>query len=197
MSLPIQTPRQGVFGDSVAVLASVLRDATKFLASTAEVVPGLPAGLGGGGGDADKGKLKAAVDADDVMYGAFINLPINSFLGRTSLGEMAATKATVERVGRILVRNAVYQTSTGTQATIKPFVNGDPVAADVGTLVDAAVVAPGADNPFTTNILKWQKASVAAGNGFNEVGVITNISDDGSEVEIELLQKFVAYAAIT
>lgn len=191
--LPIQTPRQSIFGDSVAVLADILRDATKFLATTAEVVPGLPAALGGGAADPNVGKLKAAPDADDMFYGVFIALPINTFLGRTSLGEMEAKKATVEVQGRLVVRDAVYQTSVGTQETISPF-DTLPTVADVGKLLDAIVVVPGATNPFTTNILKW-RLHTTVGAGFGEVAMLTGVSDDQTEFEIQLLAGAFLYEA--
>lgn len=193
--LPIQSPRQSVFGDSCAVLADIMRDATKFLVSTAEVVPGLPAALGVGAGDANVGKLKADPDTADVFYGVFINLPINSFLGRTSLGEMEAKKATVLQQGRLLARDAVFQTSTGTQDTIKPFLGTVPTTGDVGTLLDAVEVAPGADNPFTTTILKWQ-LHTAAGNGFTKCAMLTGVSDDSTEFEINILPGAFVYGAI-
>ncbi len=200
MALPIQTPRQGVFGDSVAVAASVLRDGTKLAAETAEIVPGFPAVLGVAA-DVDKGKLKSTPDALDVFYGAFIQLPINVLLGRTSLGEVTAQRGTVERIGRIRVRDAVFQDSSGTgsETTIKPFFGGDPNTTNVGELVDAREVAagPSADNPFTTALLKWQLASVAAGTGFNNIAFITDVSDDGTEVELELLQTLTIRASIS
>ena len=184
--LPIQTPRQSIFGNSCDVLADILRDATKFLASTAEVVPGLPAALGGGAADANVGKLKANPDTDDMFYGVFINLPVNTFSGRTSLGEMEAKKATVLQEGRLVARDAVFQTSTGTQQTVSPFTGTVPSVADVGKLLDAVVVVPGAENPFTTNVMKW-RLTTTGGAGFQAVAMLTAVSDDQTEFEIRLL----------
>jgi hypothetical protein len=193
MAKPIQTPNQREFGDSCMVAASVHRDATKNLAATAEVVPGLPAGLHYNS-VAARGELVAAAGANDRWYGAFINLPINSASGRTSLGEMDANQATVELSGRLRVRQAMYQTVTGT-TSINPF-DVAPTKADIGKLVDAIVVAPGATNPFTTNILKWVLAAGGSGNGFNDIAVITDVSDDGTEVELRLLDVMPIYAAL-
>jgi hypothetical protein len=187
-----------VFGDSVADLTNQLKDATKFLAPTAEVVPGLPAGLGGATTPATQGKLKTDVEALDAWYGVFIGLPINTFLGRTSLGEMRATQAVVERDGRLIVRRAVFQTPSGTgEVFVDPFTTA-PVATDIGKLVDAVEVAPSGTpgiNPFTTSIMKWQIAG-GAGNGFADVARITNVSDDGTEVEIEIITKVGVYGAV-
>jgi hypothetical protein len=187
--LPMQTPNQGVFGDSVAIVADGQRDGSKNLAATAEVVPGLPASLIGTG--ADQGKLGSAGGASSVSYGAFIQLPINTISGRTSLGEMEAKKATTLLNGRIRVRNAVYQDTNGVQTTIPPFNGTAPVSTNVGTLVNAIEVAagPSADNPFTTVLLKWTMAT-GAGNGYLALGVITWVSDDGTEVEIRIFDKY-------
>lgn len=198
MSKPIQTPNQRVFGDSCMVAASVQRDATKKLAATAEVVPGLPAGLHYNSSLA-QGELVAAVGSNDVFYGAFINLPINTLSGRTSLGEMNAYQATVEEVGRIRVRQARYQNSVGGETYINPFMGTAPVKANIGALVDVVTVAYSGTagiNPFATNIAKWQLTG-GSGNGFNDVGIITDVSDDATEVEIRLFDKYTVYAAIS
>lgn len=197
MSLPMQTPRQGVFGDSVADLTNQLRDATKLLAPTAEAVPGLPIGLGGATTAAVQGMLKSAAEALDVFYGVIVGLSVNSLLGKPSLGEMGAARATVERLGRLVVRRATYQTPAGSEAYIEPFTTA-PVATDVGSLVDAVVVAPSVTpgvNPFTTNILKWQVAG-GVGNGFADVARITAVSSDGSEVELEIVTQNAVYGAV-
>lgn len=191
----MQTPRQGVFGDSAAVVAEVLTDATLFLVDTAEVIPGLPAALGAGS-DVNVGKLKSDPDTADLFYGAFFNLPINTFLGRTSLGEMTSVRGHVLRDGRLLVRTATFQDPNGSgDHTILPFLGTAPTTGDVGKLLDAVEVAPGADNPFTTTILKWQ-IHTAVGNGFTKCAMITAVSDDGSEVTLELFRGPFVFGAI-
>jgi hypothetical protein len=197
MSKPIQTPNQRVFGDSCAVVCSVQRDATKALGALAEVVPGLPAGLHYNS-SAARGELVTDVTTNDVFYGAFINLPINTLSGRTSLGEMQANQSTVEVVGRIRVRQARYQNSQGGESYINPFMGTAPTKANIGTLVDAVEVAGSGGegiNPFAVTIMKWQ-LNGGSGNGFNEVAVITDVSDDGTEVELRMFDKYTAYAAL-
>jgi hypothetical protein len=187
-----------VFGDSVADLTNQLKDATKFLVSTAEVVPGLPAALGGPATPATQGKLKTDIESADRFYGVYIGLPINTFLGKTSLGEMRGTMAVVERAGRLIIRQAVFQSPAGTgDVTVNPFTTA-PVVTDIGKLVDVVEVGPSGTagvNPFTTSIMKWQIAG-GAGNGFADVAQITNVSTDGTEVEIELIKLSDTYAAL-
>jgi len=193
MNRPMQTPKQGLFGDSCAVLASVMRDATKYLVSRADVIPGLAAAMMTTASSAERGMLNtdvsvAGASETAIFYGVFIQLPINAVIGRQNLGDFASKQATVERVGRIVVRSATFQTVAGGQVTISPFDTGvAPGIADVGKSVHAVRVQetgiPG--SPF---ILKWRvkAGGGTAFDGFADVGSITAVSDDSSEVEIDI-----------
>ena len=189
----MQTPRQGIFGDSCAVLVSEQRDATKYLVADADVIPGLPAAMKTTTGSAERGLLDSSVDVTGgetgISYGAFIQLPINAVIGRQNLGDFASKQATVERRGRIVVREAVFQTNTPAgQVTISPFDTGVmPTIADIGKVLHAVMVSEPLI-PGTPNILKWRvkQGAGAPFHGFSSVATIVGVSDDSSEIEIDL-----------
>jgi len=197
--LPIQTPRQGIFADSCAVLFEVTVDATKNLAGTAALVPGLPLALGGGQ-DANVGNLKSAAVSGDRTYGVGVDLPINNLMGRTPLGDFGSPKGKTLLQGRIRVRNFRAQRTNASGVTeedeVSPWTGTVPTIADAGSLLDAAVVDTSVDpdteagdlktNPFQVSILKWQ-LNGNGGNGFAKVARLLSVSDDGSEFEIEVL----------
>lgn len=196
MALPIQTPRQAIFSDSAAILTEIMKDSTKLLISTAEVIPGLPCAMAAGATPAaDRGKLTSIPGTDDIFYGVFVSLPINTTLGRTSLGEMEAKRSNALLNGRLVVRNAVFQASDGSEQTIAPF-DVLPTKDNIGSTLDALVVAPGAPaNPFAVNIMKWRIAASGGGAGFANIAVLTGVSDDQTEFEIWLPGLVAVYAA--
>ena len=190
---PIQTERQGIFTDSVAVLSSVQRDATKLLISTANVVPGLPAAMVRGATPATglQGQLNSVADAtggeEDLFYGVFINLPVNTLLGRTSLGEFEAKRATVELQARIIVRDARFQNTTGGETIIIPFDGALPTVADIGKKLHAVNVT---DAAFAggPNLLKWHiEGSTTGVTGFEDIAVLVGVSDNSPITEFEIL----------
>jgi len=194
MARPMETPGQGVFGDSLTVLSRTQEDASKLVVTAANVVPGAPACLTGGNAAtaANRGKLHSIVSSSqDIFYGAFVNPPANSVYGRSTMGEFDAKRADVLLQGNILVRDCVYMDVTTALETTISLWNAKPVAGDVGKPVWVFEVVNGF--AVGTNMLKWSITKAAPNNseGFGEtispVAKLVGISDDATEFELSIV----------
>lgn len=204
--VPVMTDGQGFFVPGMDRTAPVMQDSTKFVGKTADILAGAPLALLGtdiGVGD-ERGKLHTdPANTTDTFYGVSSS-NINILLGRTSLGEFESKKANAELMGRFTIRQSVFLDSNFAQTTVNPFATF-PVAVDVGKLVHALNKdGAGADITDVTltgsaskPILKWVVDGTGGGGsaeGFENVARIVALSDDGSEVELELTGAQVAFA---
>lgn len=190
MTRPIQTPGQGVFGDSLTLLSRTQEDASKQVAISANVVPGAPAMLVGGGDSTAPGKLdsKLSGDAADSAYGVFVNPPANSVYGRQTLGEFDAKRADVLLQGNVLIRDCVYMDVTTASETTITLWDVKPTAADIGKGVGVIEVADG----FATGVdmLKWTVTNMATadfGTAAAPIAKLVSVSDDATEFELAIL----------
>jgi len=197
MANPITSSGQGVFPTGLQVVAPGIQDANKLVATSADVVAGMPAILDGA--TTDQGKLKSQGTTSDMFYGVFNN-DINRFVGRSPLGDTQSARGTVEITGRFVVRKVKFlDPATGSETEINPFVVF-PAAADTGAVLSVATNVGGTiiDDTLTGSagkaVAKWVKAGAGAGEGFQNVGRILSVSDDGSEVEIYLHGNPVTFA---
>jgi hypothetical protein len=186
----MQTPGQGVFGDSLTLLSRTQEDASKLVATAANVVPGAPAALAGGDDTVAPGKLVSVLSgsAQDMSYGVFVNPPANSVYGRQTLGEFDAKRADVLLQGNVLIRDCVYMDVTTQVETTISLWDVKPTAADIGKGVGVIEVADGFATG--TDMLKWTVTNIATadfGTAAAPIAKLVGVSDDATEFELAIL----------
>lgn len=187
MARPMQTPNQGLTGDSLTVLAQNEVDSTKLLATGASVVPGFPAVMW-----QDDAKLHSTMDSSGVsaFYGVFTDPISNPLYSTKSMGEYNVLRAGVLLSGRILLRDAVYLENDGvTEVTVSPWVT-EPTAADIGS----SVYFQSTVDAELGTILKFDLVNTGPVTT-GPVGQFVGISDDASEWEVRIYGNSESYTA--
>lgn len=195
---PVVQAGQGIFSFGLQPIARVLVDSTKPLSTTAQALAGAPASYDASANDV----TDQPADVADFFMGAF-GSNVNDFEGRVSLGGLTPDKANCELSGRYLLRDTVFLDSSGAEKTAHVFTTGAGAVlslaqTDVGKTLHAVLVTVGiTGDAFDGNstlrwVLKGDGGTVA---GFENVAQLKAISDDLSEVEIELNASRVNYDA--